>query len=613
MNEVYLIIFLLIFLQEAKLISIRENDDNQYEDIINLDPGSSLPKYDYENYFYIPIIHTNDIHGSFYPKKILLPSGKSYSIGGLEFLGKFISIMSKEWKERLLYFDAGDQFQGGIEGFISKGKIMMGFFNKMNMKYATIGNHEYDFGIDFMKSYMNSSKFDWLLDNVKNLTSNNYIFFPNQKKSQIIDIEGYKLGIIGLSTLETSYTTITDISDLKYEEYERIIKSESIRLKEQGANAVLVLAHIGLYCKGDIDDIKLEYKIRDINTKQAECRNTDEAYILLKNLNIDIIDAFFAGHKHDVTHNWINDIPVISNDRNAKYAQIIYLPFNKKTKKLVNNKIVIEGPLPICEKIFKNKKICDLSVITKDEEKLYGDLVSFNFHGKKIEKETSITVIGQKYQNLFDLYDKDFLTKTYEHFESSKNFENNLGNLYCEFLRHTSGADISVVNPGAFRVPLYRGNISNATIYSFDPFGNRIVKFYAFGWEVKKMFRNLQKGSKGFYPSSGLKMSVKSFPIRKLLKIKLFDGVNEKEIENNKYYSIASTEFCFPIEGNAKGGDDFRKVYEWFKPRNPVYIQFNNYNLSRDLFINYLRNIKELKGNIFYDKNKERMRVVQSE
>ena len=613
MNEVFIIIFLLIFLQEAKSIDIQENNDNQYEDIINLDPGVSLPKYDDENYFYIPIIHTNDIHGSFYPKKILLPSGKSYLIGGLEYLGKFISIMSKEWKDRLLYFDAGDQFQGGIEGYISKGKIMMDFFNKMNMKFATIGNHEYDFGIDFMKSYMSSSKFDWVLDNVKNLTSNNYIFFPNQKKSQIIDIEGYKLGIIGLSTLETSYTTTTDISDLKYEEYERIIKSESMRLKEQGANAVLVLAHIGLYCKGDIDDIKLEYKIRDINTKQAECRKTDEAYILLKELNTNIIDAFFAGHKHDVTHNWINGIPVISNDRNAKYAQIIYLPFDKKTKKLVNNKIVIEGPLPICEKIFKNKKICDLSVITEEQEKLYGDLIPFNFHGQKIEKESIISEIGQKYQNLFDIYDKDFLTKTYDHFESSKNFENNLGNLYSEFLRHITGSDISVVNPGAFRTPLYRGNISNATIYSFDPFGNRIVKFYAFGWEVKKIFKNLQKGSKGFYPSSGLKMTVKSFPTKKLLKIKLFDGVNEKEIENDKYYSIASTEFCFPFEGNAKGGDDFRKIYEWFRPRNPKYIQFNNYNLSRDLLINYLRNIKELKGNIFYDKNNERMRVVQSE
>ena len=611
MNENYFIIFFLIFLQLSLSIDQSEfNNNDLLEEVINLEPGSSLPTYDDENYFYIPIIHTNDIHGSFYPKKILLPSGKSYSIGGLEYLGKYISIMKKEWKDRFLYFDSGDQFQGGIEGSISKGKVIMDFFNKMGIKYATIGNHEYDYGIEFMKYYMNLSKFNWVLDNVKNTTTNDYINFPNQNKSQIIDIEGYKLGIIGLSTIETVFTTSTDLRDLKYEAYERIIKKESIKLKEQGANAIIVLAHIGLYCRGDINDIKLEYKLRDKSTFQSDCRKTDEAYKLMKNLNTDIIDVFFAGHKHDVTHNWINGIPVMSNDRNGKYAQIIYLPFDRKTKKLINNKIIIEGPLPICEKIFKNKKICDLAVINQNDEKQFGDLVSYKFHGQKIEKENIITDIGEKYQNLFNKYNKDYLTYTFDHFESFKEHENNLGNFICEFLRHISGADISIVNPGSFRTPLYRGNISNATIHSFDPFGNKIVKFYAFGWEVKKMIKNLQQGSKGFYPSSGLKMTVKNFPKKKLLKVKLFDGINEKEIENDKYYSIVSSEFCFPINGQKKGGDDFRKIYEWFKPRNPIYIEVGKDYLSRDLLINYLRNIKELKGNIFYDENDLKMRII---
>ena len=611
MNENYFIIFFLIFLQLSLSIDQSEfNNNDLLEEVINLEPGSSLPTYDDENYFYIPIIHTNDIHGSFYPKKILLPSGKSYSIGGLEYLGKYISIMKKEWKDRFLYFDSGDQFQGGIEGSISKGKVIMDFFNKMGIKYATIGNHEYDYGIEFMKYYMNLSKFNWTLDNVKNTTTNDYINFPNQNKSQIIDIEGYKLGIIGLSTIETVFTTSTDLRDLKYEAYERIIKKESIKLKEQGANAIIVLAHIGLYCRGDINDIKLEYKLRDKNTFQSDCRKTDEAYKLMKNLNTDIIDVFFAGHKHDVTHNWINGIPVMSNDRNGKYAQIIYLPFDRKTKKLINNKIIIEGPLPICEKIFKNKKICDLAVINQNDEKQFGDLVSYKFHGQKIEKENIITDIGEKYQNLFNKYNKDYLTYTFDHFESFKEHENNLGNFICEFLRHISGADISIVNPGSFRTPLYRGNISNATIHSFDPFGNKIVKFYAFCWEVKKMIKNLQQGSKGFYPSSGLKMTVKNFPKKKLLKVKLFDGINEKEIENDKYYSIVSSEFCFPINGQKKGGDDFRKIYEWFKPRSPIYIEVGKDYLSRDLLINYLRNIKELKGNIFYDENDLKMRII---
>ena len=68
-----------------------------------------------------------------------------------------------------------------------------------------------------------------------------------------------------------------------------------------------------------------------------------------------------------------------------------------------------------------------------------------------------------------------------------------------------------------------------------------------------------------------------------------------------------------PIKEKAKGGDDFRKVYEWFKPRNPQYIQIGNDKLSRDLLINYLRNIDVLKGSKYYDENNLRLRVVNNE
>ena len=106
-------------------------------------------------------------------------------------------------------------------------------------------------------------------------------------------------------------------------------------------------------------------------------------------------------------------------------------------------------------------------------------------------------------------------------------------------------------------------------------------------------------------------MTVKSYPVKRLLKVKIYDGVNEKEIEDNKYYSIVSSEFCFPINGKAKGGDDFRRVYDWFTPRNPRYIQIGNDKLSRDLLINYLRNINELKGSVYYKKNDLNMRIVE--
>ena len=600
----------LIFLILIKISFQNSNSENEEEIIELKDLETPLPKVDDPNIFYIPIIHTNDIHGSFYQKKILLPSGEIYSIGGLEYLGKYASIMYEEWKNRLLYFDTGDQFQGGIEGFISQGNIIMDFFHELKINNSVIGNHEFDYGFDFLNKYMNTSKFNWIIDNIKNTTSGQYITFPNQQKTTIIEIEGIKIGIIGLVTVETPEVSNTKITDLKFEDYLKIINDESKLLKERGANAIIVIGHLGLKCKKDTNEIKLEYKLRNKYTKQGKCKEKDEASILLNQLEKGVIDLFLGGHKHDVAHHWINDIPFMSNDLNGKYAQIVYLPFNKTTNQLINDKIIMEGPLPVCEKLFKNKKLCDLTVLTEEEEKNYGKLLNFTFHNQIIEKEENIDKIGQRYKPLYNEYEKDYLSFTNEHLESN-DYENALGNFYTDFLRHISGAQISVVNPGAFRTPFYRGNITNATIHSFDPFGNDIVYFYAYGWELKKIFSVLQKGSKGYYPSSGLKMIVKSKPTKKLISIKLYDGYKEKEIDDNRLYSIISSDFCFPLEDDEVGGDDFESVYKFFRPRNARYINVLNYDNSRDLLIDYLRKISELKGNKYYNIEDQRLRIIE--
>jgi len=605
-----LVIHYLLFFLQSSLYCIEE------EEIIDLkdDKYNAIPTPNNSDIYYIPIIHTNDIHGSFYPKKILLPDNEMYSIGGLEYLGKYASIMSEEWGERFLYFDTGDQFQGGIEGYISQGNIMMDFFNTLKVKKSVFGNHEFDYGIPFLKEYMDKANFDWIIDNVKNTTTGKYITFPKQKKSMIIEAGDnnfkVKLGIIGLATKETIASTNTKIDDLFFDDYVKIIEEESNKLKAKGANAIIVIGHLGLYCRNDPDEVKLEYKYRDIKLNQSHCRETDEAYKLLHKLKNNTIDILLAGHRHDVTHHWVNGFPVMSNDRNGKYAQIVYLPFDRNTKKLINDKIVFEGPLPVCEKIFSIKKICDLPVITNEEYEKYGKLKKFKFHNKLIEKDSTITNIANNYSDLFNEYDRDVLTHTEEHFEGSKEHETNMGNFYTDFLRHISGADIALINGGAFRTPFYRGNITNATVYSFDPFGNDIVKFQAYGKEIIRMLRQLQSSDKGFYPTSGLRMTVRKNPSKKLLSIKLWDGYNEEDIDDERLYTIVSNDFCFPLEPDEVGGDDFAKVYEWFRPRNPSYISVNNFNSTRDVLINYMRNIYELKGSKYYDENNLRMRVV---
>ena len=605
-----LYIYLLLLLS----ISINALLEDSIIDLIDEKDKDKLPSPDDSEIYYIPIFHSNDIHGSFYPKKILLPNNQEYSVGGLEYMGNYLSIMKEQWGDRLLYTDAGDQFQGGLEGRFEPGNIIMDFFNALNLDKSALGNHEFDFGLPFLNNYMNSSKFDWIIDNIKDINTGKYIVFPHQKKSMIVEVGDLKikLGIIGLATKETPASTDTHIENLVFEDYVKTINEESKKLKDQGANAIIVLGHIGLYCRNDKNEVKLAYKIRDKEVKQNDCRTTDEAYKLLHALEPGVIDLLLSGHKHDVTHHWINDFPVMSNDRNGKYASIVYLPFNRKTKQLINNKIVFEGPLPICDKVFTNRKICDLAVVTEEEYKEYGDLVNYRFHGKTISKEPNITNVANKYIDQYNNYDKDTLTYNPYHFENSKDYETNMADFYTEFLRQISGADIALLNGGAFRTPFYRGNITNATVHSFDPFGNDFVKFYAYGRDIIKILKQIQAGYKGFYPTAGLKVLLREKPSRKLLSVKLWDGYKEEEIDEDKKYSIVSSEFCFPLEPDEKGGDDFEKVYQWFKPINGEYIRIDNVTNSRDILINYLRNIDELKENKYFDKDNLRWRVVNN-
>lgn len=173
-----LYIYLLLLLS----ISINSLLEDSIIDLIDEKDKDKLPSPDDSEIYYIPIFHSNDIHGSFYPKKILLPNNQEYSVGGLEYMGNYLSIMKEQWGDRLLYTDAGDQFQGGLEGRFEPGNIIMDFFNALNLDKSALGNHEFDFGLPFLNNYMNSSKFDWIIDNIKDINTGKYIVFPHQKK-----------------------------------------------------------------------------------------------------------------------------------------------------------------------------------------------------------------------------------------------------------------------------------------------------------------------------------------------------------------------------------------------------------------------------------------------
>jgi len=121
----------------------------EIESIINLS-NYVYPELIDNEVYNIAMMGTNDIHGSVFGLSLRHPlTNLTYTYGGLDNLVPFIKIMRNEWKERFLWLDSGDQFQGGIESIISNGSIITDFFNVMNLDGSTIGNHEFDFGKAF--------------------------------------------------------------------------------------------------------------------------------------------------------------------------------------------------------------------------------------------------------------------------------------------------------------------------------------------------------------------------------------------------------------------------------------------------------------------------------
>ena len=69
-----------------------------------------------------------------------------------------------------MYFDSGDSFQGGLESSpqISSGKVINSFMNELRLNGAAVGNHDFDYGYQFLSKYLEGRKAPSLLANVEN-------------------------------------------------------------------------------------------------------------------------------------------------------------------------------------------------------------------------------------------------------------------------------------------------------------------------------------------------------------------------------------------------------------------------------------------------------------
>jgi 2',3'-cyclic-nucleotide 2'-phosphodiesterase (5'-nucleotidase family) len=558
-------------------------------DPINL-TDYDYPRLDNDNIYSVSILGTNDIHGFAFAQTIQHPStGEQYKYGGLEYMASYINIMRKEWGDRFLWIDSGDQFQGGMESKISNGTIMTDFFNYMKVNSASIGNHEWDFGQNFLFKRLEEADFSYLAANIFDNQTQRTEFLPNTKIAKIFTLGEIKIGVIGISTVETPFTTSGDLTGVRFAEYRDIVIELSAKLRADGANAVIINSHVGMNCFLD-KDAKMVLRLRDLSTHQEDCNDNDEINKLLKSLNPGVIDAVIGGHVHDVVHHWVNGVPVIQSINGGFYSNILYLRFDRSSKKLIPSQTVIEGPLPTCEKIFQNTKRCNY--VHKEIAETTGPLLNYIFHNQLVKPDISLQTMFVKWWNEVEKY-KQVLAHTDVEMARIDSKENLLGNFISDAIRNISDSDISVINNGAFRSTWYPGNILVQDVYEMLPFENIINSWKMTGKEVKKMISIIQSGKKALYQISGLNIKMKQNPY-KVLDIKLYDG---SELIDDKVYKVGGIDFEIPF-----GGDDFKDVISWYKP-----VEVKTYGLLRNNMIEYLKSVQIINVNDYLNPNHRRI------
>jgi 2',3'-cyclic-nucleotide 2'-phosphodiesterase (5'-nucleotidase family) len=538
----------------------------------------------------IAIFGTNDIHGYVLPMEITHSlTNETYNYGGLQYLSNYIDILKDEWKDRFLWLDAGDQFQGGIESKLSNGTIMTEFFNKKNMDASAIGNHEFDNGMEFIYSYLGNGKFPYLAANIYNNNDGAYEFMPNTKRYKIFNVGEIKVGVIGLTTKTTLDTCANDLSDIGFNGYKKLVTGLSKELRLKGADVVILTTHIGTVCPKE-DEATLDLRFK--TTKQNECRDS-ELKNLIEELDDGVIDAVVGGHIHRIVHQWIKGVPVIQNINGGYYSHVMYLTFNKTTKKLVNSSI--EGPLPSCEKVFRRTKKCNW--LSPDQAKADDYLVHYKFHGRLISEDNVLADLFNKWKEEIKPY-KKFIAHSEIELHRSRDSETSLGNMGPDCFRRATGADFGITNTGLYRTHWYPGPIMVDSILNMFPFKNDLVTCSIKGFELKKMMEILQKGEGAYHHVSGMKMDVR-LNSKNLVtgSLKMADG---RDIEDERVYSIAALDYSI-----LHGGEAFKEVTSWYLCKD-----LKNYGLISDIMIQCLKEIKIIKEETFYNPKNKRLNII---
>lgn len=432
----------------------------------------------------IKILGTSDIHGRVVPWSY--GADVEDKSGSYAQIATYVKDVRKNNKNVVLV-DVGDAIQDNQVDVFAKDKKyykdhpIPKVLNEMKYDVFVLGNHEFNFGMKALDEILKDIK-------AKKLTANFY-YKKNDKRyidaTTIIEKDGVKLGIIGLSTpMSAKFEEDTgNLKDMKFTSPTEEARTQVEKLKAKGVDAIIVIAHMGIENENKIPDTGM----RDVINA------------------VDGIDVVIAGHMHkDVPSETIKNTLITEPHRYGTVVSEVDLTFDINDKKEVKLVKKESKTVPVKE-LEADKKIAE--IYKPYHEKL---------------RELNNVVIGQTENEMVPQETKHGVSAAFSKDTGLSSFINDVE-------QHYSGADVVTFSFDHQKARMDKGDIKKKDIiFNYRYAGGDVTVYEMTGKQLKEYmewsanyFDTIQPGDTEYRYNAERKKS-------KYVTYDIFGGVNYK-------------------------------------------------------------------------------------
>lgn len=431
----------------------------------------------------------------------------------------------------------GDYVQGQTVGAISKGQYVVDVMRVMNYDAVTLGNHEFDYGMERMFQLLRQVPVPVVCCNLYDIRSGRMVFAPYVMK-RVGNKRIAFVGVVTPTSMEDEAYAFRDehdslVYDLQREDIPVLVQRAVDEARKAGADYVIVDSHLG---------------------EELTARHSDSHTLVANTSGIDIV---LDGHSHAVV---VSDTilnkegkPIVVTQTGTKFANIgklLITPDGRMTTSLIPIERVME------------------------KDPFVAHVVD-SIHSMLNEQTSRVICHSEVPLRILDD----------EGNEIHRVGETTAGDIVADAFRMVTGSDISVLNSGSIRNEVKAGDLTYGDLLSMLPYDNYVIVAEVKGSTIiamlEKLMSFLPKPDGQFPQVSGMRFTVDEREHR-VGDVQILNSNTQhyEPINPARTYTVATTKYCVTDGGLYNTLKGSKITWETKRTYNDIFIEFVTKNLN---------------------------------